>query len=107
MNGDFRHRVARLTSLSSETASHGELVLERLYLSEVAQPFLPPDRDPIALAPVPEGRIFAYEQIKAAIDGWIGALLAAIPQPARAAFLDELSTLETANGGGPNAKRTT
>jgi hypothetical protein len=90
MNGDLRHRVARLASMSEETASHGELTLERLYLAEVARPFVPPDRDPPALAPVPEGRVFAYAQIKATMDGWIDAILPAIPEPARAAFLDEI-----------------
>jgi hypothetical protein len=33
--------------------------------------------------------------VKAAIDGWLDAILPAIPAPARVAFLDELSTPET------------
>jgi hypothetical protein len=90
VNGDLRHRVARLASISEETASHGELVLERLYLAETAAPFLPPDRDPLTLAPVPDGRVFSFEQVKAAIDRWLDAILPAIPEPARAAFLNEI-----------------
>jgi hypothetical protein len=90
VNGHLRHRVARLAQISEETASHGELVLERLHVAEVARGFLPPDRDPVTLSPVPEGRVFSFEQVKAAIDGWLDTILPAIPEPARAAFLDEI-----------------
>jgi hypothetical protein len=87
-----REVVTRLLGLIEPTVGRDELDAERSRMGEIGRGFLPPGGAPLALAPVPGGRVFVYEQIKVTIDDWIGSLLSAIPHASRAAFLDELST---------------